>query len=552
MRTFSQEPKANQQTTSAKSTTPSRAHFGQSPEVNSILHLQRTIGNQAVQRMLQTSSEELKAGSTGTASPPGQKHERRKRLQPSNLGQIAVPPIVHEVLASPGQPLDAETRAFMEPRFGHDFSPVRIHADTKAAESAELVNGLAYTVGWHVVLGEGQPSPETGAGRQLLAHELAHVVQQSRSGLAPELTPFAPHEQDADAAATAVAMGLPSVRVACHTGVGLARTNGDAAAAARAAAQAAAIAELDELLRDSALRDVIAGQLGPMSGLPHAVRLPVGKLEELLQRAINTGAPDAEAARRYLERLRDVRSRLRDLSPLGTRTEFKGIGGKAAQTGAKVEQAVSAGAKVKQGVQTGAKRLATVAVKGGAMVKGAATTALGALSIVDPLLLPGPLNAISLMVDVAKGYTAAWDIIKRENTQSGFAAGLASSLLRLSPDEVRHKLERRSAASGVTERFAGAVGMAESSFNRALGEGYRFGNHLPREGRNALRELSGLLARDKSSDTIWAVAKALLPTVDQIFEEARKKEKAARQAEQARRTRERFESGETTVSGLEK
>src|SRR5262245_44078336 len=56
-----------------------------------------------------------------------------------------VPPIVHEVLRSPGQPLDAQTRAFMEPRFGHDFSGVRVHTDARAAESAQAVNSLAYT-----------------------------------------------------------------------------------------------------------------------------------------------------------------------------------------------------------------------------------------------------------------------------------------------------------------------------------------------------------------------------------------------------------------------
>jgi hypothetical protein len=62
MRTFTQKPKATQQTTSAKSTIPSRAHFGQSPEVRSILNLQRTIGNQAVQRTLQNNAEELEVG----------------------------------------------------------------------------------------------------------------------------------------------------------------------------------------------------------------------------------------------------------------------------------------------------------------------------------------------------------------------------------------------------------------------------------------------------------------------------------------------------------
>lgn len=89
-----------------------------------------------------------------------------------------VPPIVHEVLQSPGQPLDAETRAFLEPRFGHDFSEVRVHTDAKAAESAQVVNALAYTVGQDIVFQAGQYAPQTNHGRDLMAHELTHVTQQ--------------------------------------------------------------------------------------------------------------------------------------------------------------------------------------------------------------------------------------------------------------------------------------------------------------------------------------------------------------------------------------
>ncbi len=88
------------------------------------------------------------------------------------------PPIVHEVLRSPGQPLDTETRTFMEPRFGHDFSQVRAHTDAKAAASAQAVNAQAYTFGHDIVFDAGQYAPETQTGRHLLAHELAHVVQQ--------------------------------------------------------------------------------------------------------------------------------------------------------------------------------------------------------------------------------------------------------------------------------------------------------------------------------------------------------------------------------------
>jgi hypothetical protein len=114
--------------------------------------------------------------------------------------------LVHDVLRSPGQPLDTPTRAYMEPRLGYDFSRVRVHTDTRAAESAQAVNALAYTVGRDVVFGAGQYAPGTPAGRQLLAHELAHVVQQgSESRLHSKLELGAVNdrfEQEASSVAT--------------------------------------------------------------------------------------------------------------------------------------------------------------------------------------------------------------------------------------------------------------------------------------------------------------------------------------------------------------
>lgn len=107
-------------------------------------------------------------------------HERlQTRSFPTrDPGQLAAPPIVNDVLRSPGQPLDPSLRAFMEPRFGRDFSQVRVHKDAQAQESAEAVSALAYTVGRHVVFGPGQYQPDTTAGRELLAHELTHTLQQ--------------------------------------------------------------------------------------------------------------------------------------------------------------------------------------------------------------------------------------------------------------------------------------------------------------------------------------------------------------------------------------
>lgn len=91
----------------------------------------------------------------------------------------SVPPIVHDVLRSPGQPLDPVTRGVMESRFGRDFSPVRVHASGNAARSAQAVDALAYTVRNHIVFDQGQYAPMTADGNALIAHELTHVVQQS-------------------------------------------------------------------------------------------------------------------------------------------------------------------------------------------------------------------------------------------------------------------------------------------------------------------------------------------------------------------------------------
>lgn len=107
------------------------------------------------------------------------------------------PPIVHEALSSPGQPLDAATRGYFEPRFGHDLTRVRLHTDPKAAESARAVNALAYTIGNDIVLGTGQYRPRTIDGSRLLAHELTHVVQQAQ---APQLARRVQRQTPAEAA----------------------------------------------------------------------------------------------------------------------------------------------------------------------------------------------------------------------------------------------------------------------------------------------------------------------------------------------------------------
>jgi|SRR6185436_14079338 len=108
-----------------------------------------------------------------------EEEETLHRKESSNDSTLAAPPIVHDVInSSGGKSLDADTRAFMEPRFNYDFSNVKIHDDELAAKSASSINALAYTSGNNVVFNSGQYNTNSDSGKKLLAHELTHVVQQ--------------------------------------------------------------------------------------------------------------------------------------------------------------------------------------------------------------------------------------------------------------------------------------------------------------------------------------------------------------------------------------
>jgi hypothetical protein len=97
---------------------------------------------------------------------------------------VADPALAGAALRGAGQPLDPATRADLEPRFGHDFSRVRVHTDGAAVASAEALAARAYTAGSHIVFGAGEYAPASPAGRRLLAHELTHVAQQGAAARA--------------------------------------------------------------------------------------------------------------------------------------------------------------------------------------------------------------------------------------------------------------------------------------------------------------------------------------------------------------------------------
>ncbi|HEV2415918.1 MAG TPA: DUF4157 domain-containing protein [Candidatus Dormibacteraeota bacterium] len=151
-----------------------------------------------------------------------------QRLATSPAARDLAPPAVSHVLRQPGHTLEPAARVAMERRFGHDFSSVRVHSDHAAAASAESVGAAAYTVGSHIVFARDRYRPSTHQGRWLMAHELAHVVQQE--GSAPpnldRLTVGHEHdrlEEDAASIANQVLVGIGSVQTPVEDEAGLRR-----------------------------------------------------------------------------------------------------------------------------------------------------------------------------------------------------------------------------------------------------------------------------------------------------------------------------------------
>lgn len=155
-----------------------------------------SLGSQALRRKCNACSEEEDGQ---TVRRNGQSGARQEESGAAKLDGGSAPAIVQDVLGSSGRPLDAATRDFFEPRFGHDFSQVRVHTDEKAASSAQAVNAQAYTVGKNIVFGAGKYAPNNREGQRLIAHELTHTVQQSGSavqGVSKIGQPDDVHEQD--------------------------------------------------------------------------------------------------------------------------------------------------------------------------------------------------------------------------------------------------------------------------------------------------------------------------------------------------------------------
>ncbi|WP_020587944.1 DUF4157 domain-containing protein [Desulfobacter curvatus] len=221
MHTFAEKPKAGHQPISAKAKVPARSHFGHSHEVNSILQLQRKIGNQAAQQLLQNNSEERNTLFTGSTSPhfrhdfsrisihspsageiqtklaintPGDEYEQEAdALAERVLGEpisYAGPSDESRLVATPGiwaekgygAPLSDHDNRFFSTRLGMPLDHVRVHTDESAERTANALNAYAFTVGRHIGFAPGEYAPVTSRGRRLLAHELSHAVLHEDTG----------------------------------------------------------------------------------------------------------------------------------------------------------------------------------------------------------------------------------------------------------------------------------------------------------------------------------------------------------------------------------
>ena len=163
---------------------PTASLTGECAECKSGKRLQTNLVIGASNDPLEQEADRVADQVLAAQANPAVSHAAPKIQRDSQAADAATqdaPASVDRALASSGRPLDAPLRHDMEQRFGHDFSRVRIHADSAAEQSAREIKANAYTVGRDIAFGAGQFAPETQEGRRLIAHELTHVVQQSGS-----------------------------------------------------------------------------------------------------------------------------------------------------------------------------------------------------------------------------------------------------------------------------------------------------------------------------------------------------------------------------------
>jgi hypothetical protein len=196
----------HQETTNSKEReqTPRPSHLAQN-----LLALQRTAGNQAVTHLLQKAQHiSSTQGTTIHAAPSWEKHG-----EAGHQAQAAANPLAIQAKLGSGRSLESGTKGRMESAFGRGFSHVRIHTNTQAAALSAGLNARAFTIGRDIAFGVGEYQPGTLIGDALIAHELAHVIQQGGASkvialLEVDGASYNALEADADASAAGAMVSL--------------------------------------------------------------------------------------------------------------------------------------------------------------------------------------------------------------------------------------------------------------------------------------------------------------------------------------------------------
>lgn len=477
------------------------------------------------------------------------------RVQVGETGALVNPAIVDEVMRSPGQPLDSGTLGFMEPRFGCDFSSVRVHHDGAAGLSARSVNARAYTVGHNIVFGAGQFAPSTRQGRHLIAHELAHVVQQDGGVAAIQR---APGDEPRSASRAAYeryletlreAMAKPAVKDPKLAEI-VEKLYRDFPEIGSGSTAAAIRHELETGMPTKGTRHLQAGKerLNMLADwLKEQKKLQAAKhsAEALGKKAVGKAAATAaESDVRIAEHLfQDTQQAVHS----GYYAEFEitvepphGGSGPAPSGGAKAEAAAEK-AEVKllgaEGRALGAEgkigRLAGIGAKAGKL----------SVFLIE-MAMPGPLDVLFLWVEFFGSLAQAKAKLREEAYALGFAEGIAARVLGFDSTEATRMLIKPITSRGsVGEQVAGFSGVREQGAIAGAVAGWKFAGGLGakqrggflKEGFNAIRRKGHTIGPNFNFDDVVELGVAIKPTVDTLLEIAREQEEAARREAAAKR-----------------
>lgn len=495
----------------------------------------------------------------------------QRRVTGDGSGVAVAPPIVQDVLNSPGRPLDAATRSFFEPRFGHHFGQVRIHVGERAEQSARDVNAHAYAVGHNVVFGAGKFEPGTHAGLHLIAHELMHVVQQAGHAGAPVVR----RQPRPDVAKFKIiswriwrVAGRDIVIIETNTGIRRAfyrRTGWGDKGVGHAPPERgwAPFRGLEPHPGDPSKpwfnKSAYYNTVHPENELRGYGNTLNKEIADWLDNQYITHGQEMpwQQVRREMD---DVirRPSLAPVSPptatasgeIGGRGSAKPSPGSAPSTAAKVESTTT---KVESAA--GKVELKALAAEGGAAVELAGAAAKGGRfarlgSFLLAAAMVGPLDVLFLYIGFFGSIAEAKAKLRKEYYALGFAEGMAAYLLGIRRSEAMDMLVKPAGMPEINERVGGTEYIRDRATSSGGIDGYGFAATLTRKQRIAFRkEGKGVIATkghtigrynrydvlEYNFDDVLDLGIALKPLVEELLE-------LAQEQEMARRTRKMVEA----------